>query len=105
FERGHELVVEELLRALLPVGEPDFESDRPTGRPRARYDWRRWCVRNGSAGIPASLDGALLGLTPAGGLWGSRCTSRAGWLRRGRADCSSTGLCGRRGGRVRTLSA
>jgi 3-oxoacyl-[acyl-carrier-protein] synthase II len=34
-ERGHQFVVEEPLGALLPVGQPDLESDRSTSCPRA----------------------------------------------------------------------
>ena len=40
-ERWHQLVIEELLRALLPVGEPHLERDRPACRPRAGDDGRR----------------------------------------------------------------
>src|SRR5215813_4077291 len=61
-KRGRELVVEQLLGALLPVREPDFDGDGATGGARASDDRRRGRIGRW-ANIASSLRGVLLGLT------------------------------------------
>src|SRR5689334_7981705 len=63
FEGWHQLVVEELLGALLPVGQPDLEGDGPTRGAGASDDGRGRRVGDGAARIAACLDGTLLGLS------------------------------------------